>query len=210
MKFAADYAQSARNACRAFAYVRFPRNVVKMQPLAFPCNDTLCTEHGAVYGFVLNGLQSKLKLFLRELMRRFQAPAGEHFVCMVMPVVFMTVVVPTAAAFAVLVVMLMVVFMVAFTVVVFMVVPMVTATLRIITFVGTMFVFRVVTCGVGPFVIVPTATAFTVFVVVFVMTFKFFKLSLQAVLSFDCRKQGFAVELVPFGGNDGCRKVLFT
>ena len=183
-----------------------------MQPLAFPCNDTLCTEHGAVYGFVLNGLQSKLKLFLRELMRRFQAPAGEDFVCMVMPVMFMTVVVPTATAFAVLVVMLMVMMFM----VMFMVVPMVAATLRIITFVGTMSVFMVVTCVVVPFVIVPTATAFTVFVVVFVvvmmlvMMFKFFKLRLQAVLSFDCRKQGFAVEFVPFGGNDGCRKVLFT
>jgi len=184
-----------------------------MPPFILACHNPLCAEYRSVHRFVLNGLQRIFQLFLRKLLRRFQSPARKHVVRMVVTVLVMMLVIMMIMVAATMGIVTFVA-----TMSVFMMVFMVMLVLVVIMLM-MMFVFMVMVVII--LVMMPTATMFMLvvlvmvfvvmmLVVVFVLFFQRVDIRLQAVLAFDCRKQGLAVELRPFRRDDGSRKILFT
>ena len=126
---ATNNAKSANHSRAAFTNIGFFRHIIEMQPTTFACYDTFCTQHRSVFCLVLYRAQSIRKLFFGEFLRSFYTPTRKHFICVMMPVMIVT-----ATAFFIVVMMVMVFVMIVsataffIMVVVVMLVVVVTAT----------------------------------------------------------------------------------
>ncbi len=109
-------ADSAGDGGLPAAHVALAGDVVKVYPAVLRRDVALCTDDLAV-GEAVEGLEGGVNLFLSKLLRRLDAPAGEHLVCVVavvmVMVVLMLVVVVMVVVVLMLVVMVMVVVVVA-------------------------------------------------------------------------------------------------
>ena len=138
MNAGANDTKPSGGAGTAAANVRCTRYIVKVDPAAVLCwYNALGTEDHAVLVCVFQSRQSVGDLLLGVLPGRLYAPAGEHFVCMV---VVMLVIVVMAAAGAVLVVV-MVVMMFMFLMIMVMIVAAAGAVLVMFVVVMVVMVF---------------------------------------------------------------------
>ena len=141
MNAGANDTKPSGGAGTAAANVRCTRYIVEVDPAAVLCRyNALGTEDHAVLVCVFQSRQSVGDLLLGVLPGRLYAPAGEHFVCLV---VVMLVIVVMAAAGAVLVmfVVVMVVMMFMFLMIMVMIVAAAGAVLVMFVVVMVVMVF---------------------------------------------------------------------
>ena len=163
VQLAAYYAQSARVKGCAVADVYLAGHIVKVQPLSVRALDyALRAQYHAICDCIGEGGELALNLFLGELLARLRAPAGEHFVGMVM--VVMLVIMSAAALIAVLVV----VFVLIFIIIVVMMLMVVSATALIAVSVIVLVLILIVVMVMMLMVVSATALI-AVFVMVLVL-----------------------------------------
>ena len=137
MNAGANDTKPSGGAGTAAANVRCTRYIVEVDPTAVLCRyNALGTEDHAVLVCVFQSRQSVSDLLLGVLPGRLYAPAGEHFICMV--VVMLVIVVMTAAGAVLVVVMVVMMFM--FLMIVVMIVIVAAAGAVLIMFVVVMVV----------------------------------------------------------------------
>lgn len=186
MNAGADNAKPSGRAGAAGADIRGSRYIVEVDPCAVLCRDNaLCTQDHAVLVCIFQCLQRIGDLLLGILLCRLYAPAGEHFICMVVMVMLVIVVMIVTAAGAVLVVFLVVVMMVFMLVVVIVVMAAAGAVL-------VMLMFMLVVIMIVMMVVVMLCR----------LSQQFLEFVIQGVLLGHCLYQLLAGELIPVCGDD--------
>ena len=128
----ADHAQAAGVVRAAVAHIDFAGHIVKLEPAACRVlQDTLGTQHLAVFLFVGKLLQDGTDFLLLIPLRGLQADVAEHFVrvmafaVVVMVMMMVMVVAAAGAAFAVLMMVMLMIVIIVIVVVIMIVVMMV-------------------------------------------------------------------------------------
>ena len=167
IELCADHAEPAGNGGAAFTQGYLPGHKVEVEPVSFfALHDALCTQHGAEALFIRKGVEGFFQGSGGELVGGLDAPAHEHLVRMVMPVL---VVLVTAGTFVTVVMFVMIVTAAAFAIVVVVLVVVVTAAALAIVVMLMMLVTAAALVTVVMFVMVVAAAALVIMVVMFVM-----------------------------------------
>ena len=176
--------------------VLLTRYIVEVDPCAVLCRDNaLCTQDHAVLVCIFQCLQRIGDLLLGILLCRLYAPAGEHFICMVVMVMLVIVVMIVTAAGAVLVVFLVVVMMVFMLMVVIVVMAAAGAVLVMLLMVVVMMLMLM-------FMLVVIMLVMMVVVMLCSLSQQFLEFVIQGVLLGHRLYQLLAGELIPVCGDD--------